>query len=526
MAGLSQPQLKRLTSVHGWSGTVLGLLLYAVVFTGVVAVFAHEIAIWSVGGHVAEAPLSGGLDAKVRPVVERLTQGHRQVVGIFGNDAGELMVNPRFMARNPETGELDFYGELLKLDAATGAELERHFGWIFHTPEWFQASALEHFIVQVHEELHIPEPWGRLLTGVLGLLSMAAAVSGIILHRHMIRDAFVGPRPGGRLVSARDRHVLAGTWALLFAFLLGFTGSYFSIRSPVVLPLVMQVAFGGDRAAMFKTMFIPPVKLDPTPARLADLDRIVADAIERTRTSPRIVIVDNWGRADARVQTIHDATPGEMNDRRAVYDGVSGAFLGFRPAVGHSPSVGSTVYDLMRPLHFGNFGGALSKSVWVGLGSAMAFVVISGLQLWVRRRRDQRAWRRFGQAVTTVAYGLPLAMLFSAHAFFLALAAGADTFWWTPAGFLIGVLPAVLPGLLFDDDATLRRLYRNVLGAGVLMLPVMRMATGGLDWAAAVAQGQAIVLSIDLTLAMLGVGLLWWARQGRAIRTPEPVPAE
>jgi hypothetical protein len=128
--------------------------------------------------------------------------------------------------------------------------------------------------------------------------------------------------------------------------------------------------------------------------------------------------------------------------------------------------------------------------------------------------------------VTVVGYGLPVAMLSCAYAYFLALGAGADAFWWTPAGFLIGIIPGVLPGFMARDEDALRQFYRGLLGAGMLLLPFTRMATGGLDWAAAIAQGQGTVLSVDLVMFLLGAGLVRWARRASAQQAPASSPAE
>lgn len=525
MTVFSQSQVRRLSAVHGWSGMVLGLLLYAVIFTGTVVVFHDEIADWSVGGQVKEAPLVGNLDEKVRSRAEAVSKGYHERVFVFSNDRGELLVFPHARVFNEEHGHTAPYGSLFRVDPLSGETIARHEGFVFETPSWFRASAISDFLVELHVNLHIAEPWGDILVGVLGLLSMFAGVSGVIMHRHLIRDMFVAIRRGERLVSFRDRHILAGTWSLPFAFLLGFTGAYFIFFSLIFLPLLSHVAFGGDEEKMVTTLVEPRVEVDARPMPVANLDTVIADATRRAGGPPYSIFVERWGRADSRIRTFHMPAPGGLARLRAVYDGVSGDFLEFRPVVGNVPSAGGTVFSLMGPLHFGDFAGVLSKSVWVGLGSAMAFVVISGLRMWVRRREDDTLWRRFGRAVTTVGYGLPAAMLTCVYAYFLSLALGGDTFWWTPAGFLIGLIPGVVPGFVMRDEDGLRRFYRRLLGVGLILLPIVRMATGGLDWTAAFVQGQGTVLSVDLTLLLLGAGLVWWARGTRALPAPEPDPA-
>jgi hypothetical protein len=97
---------------------------------------------------------------------------------------------------------------------------------------------------------------------------MAAVISGVPMHRHLVRDLFVAERPGDRLVSARDRHVLAASWGIPFAFLLAFTGSFFSFARAVSLPLVAATAFGGDEEAMLAVLYEPPAEEDATPAGL------------------------------------------------------------------------------------------------------------------------------------------------------------------------------------------------------------------------------------------------------------------
>lgn len=527
MAQLSQAQMKRLTAVHGWSGTVLGLLLYVVVLTGTVVVFAHEIEHWSIGGASHEEPITGGIDATVRALVESVPRGYRGEVSVYGDEDGRLNVFPHAEVRHPETGETEANGTLFQVDMATGEVVGRRTGFVFHDTDFFIPSALADFLIGLHIRLYVPMPWGYLLTGVLGLLMISTGISGLLMHRHIVRDLFVSARPGTKLVTFRDRHVLAGSWGLVFAFLLGFTGAYFSFAGTVVFPLLTEVAFGGDEDRAVETLFVPRTAPDETPVPPADLDAIVADATARIGVAPTFVTIQNYGRRDALVQSFHSPPEGALEFVRPVYDGATGAFLYERPNIGREPSSGSFLRGLMWPLHTGDFAGALSKSVWVGLGSAMVFLVISGLRLWVRRREDDRLWMRFGRSVTAVAYGLPLAILICAYGYFLSRAAGADTFWWTPAAFLAGIPIGLAPAFTTLGETALRRSYGRLLGAGCLVLPVLRLACGGLDWASAIAGRQFEVIGIDIALIFLGAGLILWAvRSGTRARVGMAEPAE
>jgi uncharacterized iron-regulated membrane protein len=526
MKALSRPQLLRLVSVHGWTGAVLGLLLYAVVLTGTVAVFADRIEEWSAGGITTQTPIGPGTNTIIRSILDITPNGFLSEVSVFANGRGELLVFPHAEALNPESGNKEPYGALFRVDPITGKTLARDEGFVFRDPHTHEVSALSEFLVDLHVQLHVPSPWGLILTGVAGLAMVAFGATGFLMHRHIVRDIFVAPRPGQRLAALRDRHVLTGSWALLFTFILGFTGAYFSFAGTVFFPLLTEVTFGGDRDRMIAELFEESVPEDARYAQFVNLDAVIADATSRAGSPPRFLSIDNYGRRDARIATFHAPRSGEMTTVRTLYDGVSGAFLGFRQLIGKESSSGGVLMSLMLPLHTGDFAGTLSQSIWIGLGSAMAYLIVSGLQLWVRRREDELLWRRFGRAVTVVGYGLPVAMLMCAYAYFLALGAGADDFWWTPAGFLIGLIPGVVPGFVARNEDGLRWFYRLLLGIGLILLPIVRMATGGLDWATAIAQGQGTVLSVDLTLLLLGAGLVWWARRPRALPAPEPTPAE
>ena len=526
MPELSQVQLKRLTTIHGWSAVILGLLLYAVIATGAVAVFATEIGRWSAGTPREATALEGPIDRTVRTLADAVEPAWLHDIGIWSAEGRDLYVNFHDHKLNPESGVEEDFGAIFRVDGRSGEVHERHDGFIWEKASNYEESALRNFLVDLHVQLYLPSPWGLIVTGILGLMMMAAVVSGVLMHRHLIRDLFVAERPGRRLVSARDRHVLAASWGIPFAFVLAFTGSFFSFAGSVGLPLVAATAFGGDQEKMLETLYEPPVPEDATPATLASLDYVIADSVARAGSPATFVEISHFGRADARIHVWHDPSDGGLLYVTNVYEGPTRAFVARNATIGTAPSAGGTLYGLMYPLHFGHFAGVLSKVVWGALGVALCFVILSGFHLWAKRRPEARLWRNFDRAVQITGYGLPLAMLVSGYAFFLSRPAW-DPFFWTPAGFVVGAALAIAVGLADIDGDALGARYRRLLGLACLGLPILRMATGGMDWAEALLARQTDVLAVDLFLFVAGGSLLRWrpaALRGGVVEAGDAVP--
>ena len=511
MSRLSQAQLRRLTAIHGWSGITLGLLLYTVIATGTAAVFGGEIGRWSAGGIRAADPLEVPIDARIRAAATQVDPSHLDDIAIWAGEGRDIYAFFHTQAENPGIGAPDDLGTILRLDATSGEVLERNEGFIWDQPAAWDGSALRRFLVDLHVQLYMPTPLGLIVTGILGLAMMAAVISGLLMHRHLLRDLFVAERPGGRLVSARDRHVLAASWSLPFAFVLAFTGSFLSFASTVGFPLLASIAFGGDDEAMSAALFEPPVAEDATPAPLADLDAILADSRARAPGHVTFVEIARFGRADARVHVWHDPAAGGVLYVTNLYDGAAGTFLGRQPQVGAAPSVGGTLYGLMYPLHFGHFAGIASRIVWGALGVALCFVTLSGLHLWTRRRAGAAVWDGFARSVDIVAWGLPLAMLAAAWGFLLSVPA-ADPFVWTPRSFVAGAAAAIIVGIAAPDRGSLLPRYRRLLGMACLGLPILRLAAGGMSWADAILHRQPDVLTVDILLLLAGI---WFLRRRR-----------
>ncbi len=499
MIRLPQQETKTLVAIHGWAGTVLGLLLYAVIVTGTVAVFAQEIRTWSSGALQTGSPLHAPIDATLRRLAEQTPEQFRDDVTLRVTTAGNVSAFFHSHVKD-EAGQIIEKGVAWQV-APDGRVVSRRDATQANVFAQDADGVLGTFFVDLHVRLHLPNPYGLVLTGVLGLAMLAAAVSGLLMHRHLFTDLFT-LRGRGRMVGLRDLHTVAASWTLPHAFVLAFTGAFFSFATSIGVPLLAMVAFGGDQAALIETVVGAKEKPDPRPAAGVDLDRVLADARERAGGTLHLVNIDHWGRADAHIAVRSGPRDGALNGVTLTYDGATGAFLGEKPSLGTQPSLGNAVFEVMGPLHFGNFAGRWSKAVWFALGFASAYVTWSGLGLWLRRREDRPAWRAFGRITAWTGAGLPFAMAVSATAFLLALPSGA-TPWWTPAGFLFAAAIALVPALLLRAEHVAPALF-GATGIVLLALPVARMAGGGPSWMAAFNASQHVIPALDTLVAIGG----------------------
>lgn len=520
MIHLPRDETKLMVAVHGWSGIVLGLLLYAVVLTGTAAVFAHEIGAWSAGHVEARSAFTRPLDGTIRRLAAATPAKYREAVNLF--EIGDHRLGVYFHRDEMDGGkpvdrgiyyQLDGAGRVAKAVHGTGEEV---FG-----PR--NDDALSSFLVDTHVRLHVPNPWGLLLTGILGLAMLVAAISGLLIHRHLFKDIFTLRRNANPVLADRDRHSVAGTWSLPFAFVLAFTGSFFSFFGTVGMPVLAMAAFGGDVKALTETVYGNAATPDPRAVAIGDLDRLVADASRRAGAEPTFVAIENYGRADAAVTTYHPPRAGDIETTTLLYDGATGRFARVKPAIGTRPSAGGTLTGIMAPLHFGNFAGMLSKAVWFALGFAMCYVTLTGLRLWLARRREtMRSLEWLDRSVAIVGFGLPFALVVAAAAFLVTMPLGTAVYWTTTA-FLIGSAIAIAAGFLAPSRLMLDRLLQLGTGAMMLLLPPLRLLTGGPNWLVALRAGQPEIVAVDIALLIAGGWMTWRIARGRIGLAVPPV---
>ncbi|WP_239025856.1 hypothetical protein [Sphingomonas paeninsulae] len=111
--------------------------------------------------------------------------------------------------------------------------------------------------------------------------------------------------------------------------------------------------------------------------------------------------------------------------------------------------------------------------------------------------------------MTVVGFGLPFALAFSAVGFLVAMPRETAVF-WTPAAFIIASALAIVGGLAARSNAQLDYGLKAITGVTLLVLPFVRLVSGGPGWP--LAAGQPIIIAIDIAMAAAGGWMLWSLR--------------
>ena len=521
---------KRFYAIHSWVGALTAILIFVIAYTGSVSVFGRpELKIWSNESiHVPKAIPAETIEVLVR---ERAAEVPVEYLD-------EIVVLFPGVRRAPN---LTIYFESERiLDDGT----ERHHIIRFdHDPQTFELlqrregeplelfetdrKDMADFIIKFHADLHLGDPWGLLLTGLLGLTLFASIVTGVITHRKVLKEAFTfRPFRSLRLLFT-DAHKALGVWGLAFNSVIAFTGAFLGLAVVLLFPAAAYVAFGGDTEELVER-YLP---LNAPEKSGVESDLYIADAIDSVRSMPEgpVLAASILAGTDQNGVVLVSTMAGEgIVGNTFRLDASSGEVLEQYTTFSRLEGIAGPVLDAMFPLHYGNFGGPAVKYLWFVLGLGTGLLAVTGMMIWIERRvygstgeLSIESYRRISRLTVGACCGIVIAVAALFHSQLLLSVAPEATGFWLGVVFFGTWAASIVYALLRDNDY--RTTKHLVLIAGLLyaIVPVVNGVVTGNHIFNALANGHRVTGAVDLTVLIGGLLLIliaWRLPGARPVR--------
>lgn len=355
---------KKIWQLHSWLGLVAGLALVLIGLTGSVLVFHRDIT-RTLNPEIVTR--TSAVDAKRLPLsrlIAKVESAHpnfwvRGWLFYRGEDARDkVYLTPQ--------GEEEWH--ILHVDPATGEAsgppVHLHdtlYGWFIELHYTFFAD-------------HI----GMVITALLALVFILLSLSGLYLHRNFFENVFRLRWGQSWRIFSSDLHKAAGIASLPLNLLLGFTGAYWNIAH-------IAEEFSHDHQE--------PEVWTTYKNRLEHIDKL--PALAEARWPGYALNYIYMPTAEDRQFYVFGQTP-ENHPFRSRY-GSSLWFNAETLKINHAKDLRtagwwSRIVDAFEPLHFGDFGGLVSKILWCLAGLVPGLLATTGIII---------SWRRLSLWIST-----------------------------------------------------------------------------------------------------------------------------
>jgi len=343
---------------HSWLGILAGLLLFLICWSGTVATLSNEID-WLLNPDQRVTPEGEGasLEAVHRLVSEAYPQARINSIypPMYETFAVDVLIETRH-------GQLrHVYVDPFTLSiAGSGPYLN-----------------VQRYLRDFHRRL-FAGPVGFYLVCLLSLPLLASLVTGLVFYRRWWKRFFEFKQARNVRGWVSNLHKLLGLWSLWFVVVIGITGAWYlweAMRSDVIDGTFVHTDV--NASAVNRLPYVDADGREPLP--FPDLMKIARET--RPDLNIGYIIFNRGG---------YFYVVGQSDDV-LVRHRANKLFL--------NPYTGEVVFtqhaedlsaywrwsNMADPLHFGDFGGLISKVFWAVFGLFLSFLSVSGSWLFARR---------------------------------------------------------------------------------------------------------------------------------------------
>jgi uncharacterized iron-regulated membrane protein len=426
---LSPKLVKQSLSSHSWIGLLVGVFMYLICLSGTVAVLYPDFERWE----QADAPEYARSDPAA---LDRAYQAMMDK-GVAPSHHVYLSLATEDMPRTTISTETE--GWFVNADGTLGAKVAH---------DW------THLLINLHNYLHLPGAIGMIVVSAMGALLCALIISGFLSHPSIFKDAFSFRRQGSRRLEQVDLHNRLSVWGAPFHLMIAITGAFFGLAG--VYAIVADRAFSDDGGLDVTSVVYGAEPELQQEARLPAVGAAVDFLMTTTPdTDPFFLTVERADEPEHQYMII-----GTRHRDRLIW----GEQYRFDAAGNYLDKIGyadgaagrQSVFSIYR-LHFGHFSGWIVKAMYIVFGLALTVVSVSGINIWLARRKTRDALNNLWPGLV---WGAPLALAVTAVSTVLLNVTSVAMFWL--------VLSATM-GLMHWLDDTVRGKAWLQLATGALL---------------------------------------------------------
>ena len=350
---------KLLFRIHSWIGIKLSVLFFIVCFSGTLATLSHEMD-WLFNSEMQAVPRSELASRNL--IAHNVQQAFPDARIVYWETVEPYLCN------------------IIHVKKAD------HRFYVFANPYTgvVQGSAhltFQRFFRDLHYYLFIPFQIGHFTVLIFAFLLLVSLLTALLFYKKWYRKLFQLTTGKGSLVFFRSLHRLVGVWSVPFTLLFSITGIwYFAERTNL----------GGvsDTANPSAPRLVDqPIDSVDFAALTIDYDQAV---IVAQQTIPGLVVKDMLPPSSPIAPlylTGKSDEPLVRNRANRVYlHPLTYEVLQVQNASA-LPAV-TWLNDIADPLHFGNWGGLITKVIWCIVGLGISSLILTGL--WISQKRRIR----------------------------------------------------------------------------------------------------------------------------------------
>jgi uncharacterized iron-regulated membrane protein len=367
----SVKQIQTWFQIHKWTSLICTAFLLMLCLTGLPLIFHEEIEELEGKPHLAKQVPAGtplaGLD--------------RQSDNVLAKYPTKVIRYIYWDEHEPNTTAFSLSDSINAApDNFTTVIMDDHTAEVLETPNY--QEGFMYVMLQLHIDMFMGIG-GKLFLGLMGLLFIAAIVSGIMLYGPIMKKFDFGMVRTERSTRLKwlDLHNLLGVVTIVWGVVVGFTG---------VINTASEIVLGLWQVGQLSEMTAPYKNAEPLTGKLSSLNNAVALTKKAApEMEPSLIAMPGTPFTSKHHYAVFVKGNTPLTKRiikPALIDAKDGKLTDLRDM----PWYVNALF-ISQPLHFGDYGGLPMKIIWALFDIATIVILGSGLYLWFARNKATKA---------------------------------------------------------------------------------------------------------------------------------------